>query len=197
MYSTRVVSAVVNALLLCLLLPLFGCGGDEGSERFETESTRAIREKVRADLERERLERIGLRLAAMNESLANSPNAYALSAGEAREEEEESEGVSLALGEAVYTANCSSCHGPRGQGDGPLSAGLQPQPAKHADGEYMNALSNDHIYKVIAEGGAAVGKSSMMAPWGTSLSDDEINSLILFIRTLAEPAYSGPLPSES
>jgi len=197
MESTRVPSSIVLALLTALLLPLAGCG-DDGSERFESEETRAIREKVRADMDNERLERIGNRLAAMNESLANSPNAFALSTGEAvAEEEEASAGISLASGESVYTANCSSCHGARGQGDGPLSAGLQPQPAKHADGVYMNALSNDHIYKVIAEGGAAVGKSSMMAPWGTSLSDDEINSLIVFIRTLADPPYSGAVPGES
>lgn len=197
MESTRVPSSIVFALLIAVLLPLFGCG-DDGTERFESEETRAIREKVRAEMANERLERIGGRLAAMNESLANSPNAFALAPEEAGDEEEEaSAGVSLASGESVYTANCSSCHGARGQGDGPLSAGLQPQPAKHADGAYMNALSNEHIYKVIAEGGAAVGKSSMMAPWGTSLSEDEINSLIVFIRTLADPPYSGPVPSES
>ena len=82
----------------------------------------------------------------------------------------------------------------RGQGDGPLSAGLQPQPAKHADGSYMNTRSNDYIYKVISEGGASVGKSAMMAPWGTSLSENEITSVVGFIRTLAEPAYEGDLP---
>ncbi|MCR9097004.1 MAG: cytochrome c [bacterium] len=198
MASTRVPSSIVFALLIALLLPIFGCGEDYRSERYESEETRAIREKVRAEMANERLERIGNRLAVMNESLASSPNAYALSAGDASEgEEEASAGISLASGEEVYTANCSSCHGARGEGDGPLSGGLQPQPAKHADGGYMNALSNDHIYKVIAEGGAAVGKSSMMAPWGTSLSDDEINSLVVFIRTLADPPYSGPVPGES
>ncbi|MEM9176689.1 MAG: cytochrome c, partial [Myxococcota bacterium] len=194
----RVPSSVVFALLTALRLPLVGCGG--GEERFESEETRAIREKVRADMKRERLERIGQRLSGLNENLANSPNAFALSAGTADAAEEEEllvAGISLETGESVYTANCSGCHGARGQGDGPLSAGLQPTPAKHADGVYMNALSNDHIYKVIAEGGAAVGKSSMMAPWGTSLSDDEINSLIVFIRTLAEPAYAGPVPGNS
>lgn len=197
MAPTRAPSSIVFALLTAVLLSLAGCG-DDGTERFESEETRAIREKVRAEMANERLERIGSRLARMNESLASSPNAFALTAGEASDDEEEaSAGVSLENGEAVYTANCSSCHGARGQGDGPLSAGLQPQPAKHADGGYMNALSNEHIYKVIAEGGAAVGKSSMMAPWGTSLSEDQINSLIVFIRTLADPAYTGPVPGES
>ena len=198
MKSMRISSTIVPTLLFSFLLALVGCGEGDDSRRSESEQTRRIREKVRADMELERLERIGRGLAAMNEELANSPNAYALSAGDVTIDEEAAfTGISLASGETIYTANCSGCHGARGRGDGPLSAGLQPAPAKHADGAYMNTLSNAHLYKVIAEGGAAVGKSPMMAPWGTSLSGDDINSLIVFIRTLPEPAYEGPVPGNS
>ena len=59
------------------------------------------------------------------------------------------------------------------------------------------AWPNTQIAYLGAEGGAAVGKSSMMAPWGTTLSEDDINSLIVFIRTLADPPYEGPVPGES
>ena len=38
-------------------------------------------------------------------------------------------------------------------------------------GAYMNALSNDHLVKVIREGGPAVGKSPLMAPWGGVIDD--------------------------
>ncbi|MBY0399422.1 cytochrome c, partial [Myxococcota bacterium] len=79
-------------------------------------------------------------------------------------------------------------------GDGPLSAGLVPTPAKHADGVYMNALSNEHLFKVVKEGGASVGKSATMAPWGTSMSDEEIRGLVVFLRGLADPPYTGPMP---
>ncbi len=58
----------------------------------------------------------------------------------------------------------------------------------------MNALSNEHLFKVVKEGGAAVGKSAMMAPWGASMSDDEILGLVTFLRTLADPPYDGPMP---
>ena len=68
---------------------------------------------------------------------------------------------------------------------------LVPKPAKHSDGRYMNALSDAHLYKVISEGGAAVGKSSMMAPWGMSLEDEDIQGVIVFIRSLADPPYAG------
>ena len=181
-------------LAACVATALVGCDSGGPIEVEESETTRAIREKVRADMERDRLERIGRRLAAVNESLAGAPTAVKLAVAEDTHDEEAPDPIDLASGEATYTQNCASCHGPRGGGDGPLSAGLQPQPAKHADGGYMNALSNEHIYKVISQGGAAVGKSSMMAPWGTSLSENQIRSLVGFIRTLADPAYEGPAP---
>jgi len=99
-----------------------------------------------------------------------------------------------ARGAAHYQTLCSSCHGPRGAGDGPAGQGLDPRPARHDDGAYMNALSNEHLFKVIKEGGAAVGKSPLMAPWGGALSDDQIRDVVAFVRSLADPPYSGPQP---
>ncbi len=93
-------------------------------------------------------------------------------------------------GLADYQIYCASCHGQTGGGDGPVAAALPVQPAKHNDGDYMNALSDDYLFKVISEGGPAVGKSDMMAPWSSSLSDAQIRNIIAFIRTLADPPYS-------
>jgi mono/diheme cytochrome c family protein len=56
----------------------------------------------------------------------------------------------------------------------------------------MNELSDEHLFLVIKEGGAAVGKSALMAPWGASLSDDQIRDVVAFVRTLAEPPFAGP-----
>jgi len=192
----------VVALILSLLISLLGCGSDAAHDPNESETTRAIREKVRADMERERLERIGQRLASINEALASSPTAVGMGASRPGAEEpgsadgDETGGVDLAQGESIYTRNCGSCHGPRGDGDGPLGAALVPQPAKHSDGSYMNALSNDHLFKVIEQGGGAVGKSPMMAPWGMTLSDNQIHSVVAFIRTLADPPYAGTSPDD-
>ena len=186
-----------RALFPCLIvsLGLAATGCTEEGYFEESETTLAIRAKVRADMEDERLERIGRRLGGLHDSLAAAPTAAKLApAPEVDADATADVPIDLATGESVYTSNCASCHGARGQGDGPLSAGLQPQPARHADGGYMNALSNEHIYKVIEQGGASVGKSAMMAPWGTSLSENEITSLVGFIRTLAEPPYTGGLP---
>ncbi|HEX5065019.1 MAG TPA: cytochrome c [Myxococcota bacterium] len=93
-------------------------------------------------------------------------------------------------GGAVYATNCASCHGPKGCGDGPLAATLNPKPAKHCDGTIMNPLTDEFIFKVIKLGGPSVGKSPLMAPWGGSLSDAQIVDVVAYVRTLAaNPPY--------
>jgi cytochrome c oxidase cbb3-type subunit 3 len=72
-----------------------------------------------------------------------------------------------------------------------VAAGLDPKPAKHSDGRYMNALSDAHLFRVIQEGGPAVGKSPLMAPWGGTLGDQQIHDLVAFVRSLADPPYPG------
>ncbi|MCH2410067.1 cytochrome c [Myxococcota bacterium] len=95
-------------------------------------------------------------------------------------------------GEASYNIYCTTCHGPGGNGEGPAAAALTPKPAKHNDGAYMNSLTNEHIIKVVAEGGAAVGKSPLMAPWGGVLNEAQIKDVLAYVRSLAVPAYTCP-----
>jgi mono/diheme cytochrome c family protein len=95
-------------------------------------------------------------------------------------------------GKVKYAQLCVTCHGPTGAGDGVASAGLDPKPAHHNDGNYMNALSNEHLVKVIAEGGASVGKSALMAPWGAALGTQGVLDVAAFVRTLADPPYACP-----
>ncbi|HXK26511.1 MAG TPA: cytochrome c [Myxococcota bacterium] len=97
-----------------------------------------------------------------------------------------------AKGAPQYAALCASCHGPKGCGDGPLAATLNPKPAKHCDGNVMNPLTDAFLFKTIKEGGASVGKSPMMAPWGGTLSDAQIVDVVAYVRTLADPPYKKP-----
>jgi len=97
--------------------------------------------------------------------------------------------VDATAGNADYQTYCASCHGQTGGGDGPVAQALSPKPARHNDGNYMNSLTDDYLFKVIKLGGASVGKSQMMAPWGASLSDQQIRNVIAYIRTLADPPY--------
>jgi cytochrome c oxidase cbb3-type subunit 3 len=77
------------------------------------------------------------------------------------------------------------CHGAGGKGDGPAGMALNPRAADHTDAEYMGSLSDAHVYQVIAKGGAAVGKSPLMAPWSAVISDQDIRALVAFIRQLS------------
>jgi mono/diheme cytochrome c family protein len=92
-------------------------------------------------------------------------------------------------GKADYQIYCASCHGETGMGDGPVAQALNPKPARHDDGAYMNPLTDAYLFQVVKFGGASVGKSAMMAPLGGSLSDQQIRNVIAFIRTLADPPY--------
>jgi mono/diheme cytochrome c family protein len=58
----------------------------------------------------------------------------------------------------------------------------------------MNPLTNDHLFQVVKQGGASVGKSPLMTPWGGTLSDPQIWDVVAYVRTLAAPPYTGPKP---
>ena len=90
-----------------------------------------------------------------------------------------------AAGAVNYANFCASCHGDEGCGDGPVASTLDPKPAAHCDASVMDPLEDEYLVKVITEGGPAVGKSSMMAPWGGSLSEQDILDVVAYIRTLA------------
>lgn len=96
----------------------------------------------------------------------------------------------LENGNQLYQQRCSMCHGTDGKGNTPTAQALNPKPRDHTDGAYMNALSNEHLSKVVAKGGAAVGKSPLMPPQ-TDLNDQQIQDLIAFVRSLAVPPYQG------
>lgn len=92
-------------------------------------------------------------------------------------------------GKARYDLLCSSCHGATGKGDGPAAAALSPKPRNHADGKYMNALTDKYLFDIIKGGGAGLGKSPLMPPWASQLNDQDIWNVVAYIRTLAVPPY--------
>jgi cytochrome c oxidase cbb3-type subunit 3 len=100
-------------------------------------------------------------------------------------------GDPIARGKVHYQQLCATCHGEDGCSPGPGAAGLVPQPAHHCDGNYMNKLTDEHIFKTIKEGGASVGKSPLMAAWGGALTDDQIHDVVAYVRSLAKPPYPG------
>lgn len=95
-------------------------------------------------------------------------------------------GGDAAAGKKVYTQYCVSCHGATGQGNGPAAAALNPKPRDLTDKSIMTSLTDEHLFKVIQGGGASVGKSPLMPPWGAALDKQNIENVIAFIRSLTK-----------
>ncbi len=103
-------------------------------------------------------------------------------------------------GEATYRTLCYTCHGDTGQGDGSASGALNPKPANFADKKRAAAATDEYIYSMVKNGGAANGKSALMVAWGETLGDDQkIRDVAAFVRAFskapAKPAKPQPKPS--
>ena len=83
-----------------------------------------------------------------------------------------------ALGQKLYVANCMSCHGPSGKGDGPGGAALEKKPADL--GARIRAGETDGaLFWKITEG------RSPMVSWRGSLTETQRWELVNYIKTLA------------
>ncbi len=79
---------------------------------------------------------------------------------------------------------CAACHGVDGQANGPSAQAMNPKPRNFTDARWQESVDDAHIAKVIKEGGASVGLSATMAPWGSVVSDSEVKEIIAHIRSL-------------
>src|SRR5688572_5349460 len=55
---------------------------------------------------------------------------------------------SLARGAEVFQANCASCHGALGKGDGPAAAGLDPRPTNLSDAALRDQSPLDYYRRI-------------------------------------------------
>ena len=85
-------------------------------------------------------------------------------------------------GKTTFETYCAACHGINGKADGPSALALNPKPRNFTDKAWQAKVDDAHIYKVIKEGGASVGLSATMAPWGAAVPDDEIKNLVQYVR---------------
>lgn len=103
----------------------------------------------------------------------------------------------VAAGNAKFQELCVSCHGPGGKGDGPtgmaLAAAGQPAPRDFTIGDFKLDTDKDgkagtdaDLKNVIKNGSSAYGGSPMMAPWGATLAEADLDNVVAFIRSLKQ-----------
>lgn len=97
-----------------------------------------------------------------------------------------------AAGKSLFEANCASCHGTSGKGDGPVGAALNPPPRDFTVGDFKFDANGDgkpgedaDLTLVIQKGAMAFGGSALMAPWPT-LTDAQVGDVIVYIRTFKQ-----------
>ncbi len=89
-----------------------------------------------------------------------------------------------AKGKQLYEIYCQSCHGPAGDGKGPIGKALDPAPRDFTRGEFKFGGTDQDIFDVISNGAAAKGGSPLMAPWGAVIPEADRWALVKYIRSL-------------
>jgi mono/diheme cytochrome c family protein len=87
---------------------------------------------------------------------------------------------SVLRGFEIYTANCASCHGETGLGDGPVSVSLDPKPAPISHTTQM--LADDLLFYRVSEGG--IPFQTAMPAWKGVLDEQQIWDVVAYIREL-------------
>ena len=106
--------------------------------------------------------------------------------------------ISLAMadGKGTYDAMCSACHGTDGRGDGPAAAALEPKPPDLQDAAWWEGKTDEHLQKVITQGGPSVGLSPLMAPVGAALTEAELAALLDYLKAWGPQPEPEPAPEE-
>jgi mono/diheme cytochrome c family protein len=85
----------------------------------------------------------------------------------------------LKKGKDLFSSNCQKCHGPKGRGDGPNGDPDQPP----ADLRASTAPDGIMFYKVWNG-----RKAPVMPPFKSSMTREEIWTVIAYVKTLRSPA---------
>ena len=108
--------------------------------------------------------------------------------------------VAVQRGQVLFQQYCSTCHGPDGKGDGISATNLPIKPQNLTDGLVLNPLPDYFLHIVVSQGGQAVGLSPLMPGFTPYLSARQIDEVIAYVRTLAQPAFDPgavlPIPAK-
>lgn len=83
-------------------------------------------------------------------------------------------------GGIVFQHYCILCHGAKADGNGRAAKIYNPRPAN-----LLTSDKNDQYKElIIRRGGAALGRSEFMPPWGDELTDEQIKDVLGFLASI-------------
>ncbi|HTN27275.1 MAG TPA: cytochrome c [Burkholderiales bacterium] len=92
----------------------------------------------------------------------------------------------IAVGRRLYEKDaspaCEMCHGIKGDGKGALAAQFDPRPRNFACAQTVNGIPDGQLFWIVRNGSPG---TSM--PGFKRLSDEQIWSIVLYLRRLAKP----------
>ena len=84
----------------------------------------------------------------------------------------------------LYSRYCRGCHGEEGRGDGLVFMPKVPNLTKKG---YIDQLPDSYLVLAISKGGPGIGKSNYMPAWEGTLTPEQMQDIIAYIRSL--PLY--------
>lgn len=99
-------------------------------------------------------------------------------------------GYQQTLGRQLNRQYCSRCHDPESTPERVSNYdNLTTKPHAFTEGDALNKMTDADLAAIISHGGPALNRSPEMPAWGYTLSKNEIQALISYIRTVADPPY--------
>lgn len=95
---------------------------------------------------------------------------------------ESTQGTSLEIGQNLFAKDCAFCHGTFGEG-GQNPARTDDVIAPISSAEYLTTRDNITLFNIIAQGQPNFGMSPFGSNFGGPLTEDQINSIISYMRT--------------
>lgn len=90
-------------------------------------------------------------------------------------------------GAALFAANCATCHGPQGKGDGPAGAALDPRPADLTKKPYKHGCCAPMIGKTLSSG----VHGTAMPSFAATLTDAQRSALASYVVSLQTGGCGG------
>jgi mono/diheme cytochrome c family protein len=103
-----------------------------------------------------------------------------------------SQGTSLQQGQTLFSQNCAPCHGDFGEG-GPNPANPNQIIAPIGTADFLNTRDDPTLFQIISQGQPNQGMSPFGSANGGNLDDDQINSIVAYLRSWqANPPVTTP-----